>query len=344
MMTAIPLTEYEQCRDDKAKLVALANRQRLKLHEAPSQSLFRVVALFYISFGPSSSRQHEVVEGYNAEQGYIGGAICAERAALTQLRKFENPKIHEIVITTDSDEAISPGMLCREYLATSAEPETMIFLGNNDGSVLSMFHLHEIHPFPYVYRKYTREMMALAGESFGLKCRPCSPDGRERDYNDNKSTGNTSNSAWSEKERALYDAALKAVDTSARTISIHPISFGAAVRFSDDTIEASGYLPALEYGASVCPIQLLCRELDKRARSGPRPVVIVQVDQYGVAHCPFASARTLLNEHFDRNLKVLFHSEDALEHSCLSSDLVPPPPGASYLSHDSFLGTNLCTR
>ena len=60
-MTPISLAEYEQCRGDKAKLVALANRQRLKLHEAPSQSLFRVVALFYISFGPSSSKQYDIV-------------------------------------------------------------------------------------------------------------------------------------------------------------------------------------------------------------------------------------------------------------------------------------------
>ena len=165
MMTPISLPEYEGARGNKAALVALANRQRLKLHEAPSQSLFRVVALFYISFGPSASRQQGVVEGYNAEQSYIGGAICAERAALTQLRKYEEPEIHEVVITTDSREAISPGILCREYLTTSAQPETVIILGNSDGSILSDFKLREIHPFPYLYRTYTREQMASAGEA-----------------------------------------------------------------------------------------------------------------------------------------------------------------------------------
>ena len=337
MMTPISLPEYEGARGKPAALVALANRQRLKLHEAPSQSLFRVVALFYISFGPSASRQQGVVEGYNAEQSYIGGAICAERAALTQLRKYEEPEIHEVVITTDSREAISPGILCREYLTTSAQPETVIILGNSDGSILSDFKLREIHPFPYLYRTYTREQMASAGEAFGLKCRQC-----KLNKDKNNGSNNNDNTGWSEEERALYDAALAAVDTSPRTLTLHPISFGAAVRFADNTVEASGYLPALEYGASVCPVQLLCRELDKRVRAnGPLPIIIVQVDQFGTAHCPFASARTLLNEHFDRDLKVLYHDENALERSCFSAELCPPPPGpgASFLTHDAFLGT-----
>lgn len=328
MLEPISLAEFEQCRDNKEALVYLANRQRLALHEAPSQSLFRVVALFYCEVGPRANRTKEVIEGYNAEQSYIGGAICAERAALTQLRKYTDPTILEIVITTDSVEAISPGILCREYLSTSAEPDTTIVLGNNDGSIISTFALHEIHPYPYVYRMYRRDQMARAGEAFGLKCRQCNTK------NNNESTG------WSEKERALYDAALKAVDTSPRILSLHPISFGAAVRFADDSVESSGYLPALEYGASVCPVQLLCRELDKRVRAdGPRPVELVQVDQYGTAHCPFASARTLLNEHFNKDLKVLYHDEEALERTCLSADLCPPPPGASFLTHDAFLGT-----
>mmetsp|Transcript_11960 Transcript_11960/g.17429 ORF Transcript_11960/g.17429 Transcript_11960/m.17429 type:complete len:99 (+) Transcript_11960:1-297(+) len=39
-----------------------------------------------------------------------------------------------------------------------------------------------------------------------------------------------------------------------------------------------------------------------------RPVLIVQADQYGIAHAPFAPARAYLSEHGYTNCYVLVHS------------------------------------
>ena len=47
----------------------------------------------------------------------MGGATCAERAAMVQLRFAPPHKLTKLVIATDSLDAISPGILCREFLA-----------------------------------------------------------------------------------------------------------------------------------------------------------------------------------------------------------------------------------
>ena len=72
-----------------------------------------------------------LVVGSNAEQGYIGGAICAERAALCSLRFIESPIIRRIAVVTDSDTPISPGNLWLvevfiEVVVAAAEAAAMV--------------------------------------------------------------------------------------------------------------------------------------------------------------------------------------------------------------------------
>ena len=93
---ALQANEITSAFNDHNELVKLCNRQRLQLHNSPAASNFRVFAFLVIT-----ADDHEgycVVEGANHEQGYIGGAICGERAALSRLRFFKNPKIHKIVV------------------------------------------------------------------------------------------------------------------------------------------------------------------------------------------------------------------------------------------------------
>ena len=80
-------------------LARTANEQRLKLPSSPEQSEFRVYALLLVKL---SSGNAIVVEGSNAEQGYIGGAICAESAALVQLRRYKEPVVLKVVVVTVS--------------------------------------------------------------------------------------------------------------------------------------------------------------------------------------------------------------------------------------------------
>ena len=71
--------------NDDVKAVKLANDERLSLASSPTQSEFRVLALLFVR-KPKDDDSFVIVRGANSEQGYIGGATCAERAALVQLR------------------------------------------------------------------------------------------------------------------------------------------------------------------------------------------------------------------------------------------------------------------
>mgnify|MGYP003386321403 CR=1 FL=1 len=79
-------------------LIQTANSQRKKLPSKPEQSEFRVYAFLIIEV----EGRLIIVEGANAEPGYIGGSICAERACLVQLRKYNDPKILKVVVVTVS--------------------------------------------------------------------------------------------------------------------------------------------------------------------------------------------------------------------------------------------------
>eukprot|EP00562_Extubocellulus_spinifer_P023064 CAMPEP_0178628630 /NCGR_PEP_ID=MMETSP0698-20121128/9524_1 /TAXON_ID=265572 /ORGANISM="Extubocellulus spinifer, Strain CCMP396" /LENGTH=187 /DNA_ID=CAMNT_0020267893 /DNA_START=149 /DNA_END=709 /DNA_ORIENTATION=+ len=122
---------------DITDLIA-AHRYRLSL-TPPKQSNFRVVALIFYeltsetdsescnettatttckSISTGSNKRRYVV-GTNDEPCTISGSICAERAALLQLRFLPNvTQITKVVIVTDSPQPISPGMLCREYMSS----------------------------------------------------------------------------------------------------------------------------------------------------------------------------------------------------------------------------------
>jgi hypothetical protein len=67
------------------------------------------------------------------------------------------------------------------------------------------------------------------------------------------------------------------------------------------------------------------------------PKVILQIDQFGVSHAPYAMARSILTEHRYGDVLCVVHDtfgEVAL-HS--ASSLVPAPSGDFPLTHDDFL-------
>jgi hypothetical protein len=111
---------HPRSHDDQLDIL-LAHQYRLSLKTAPRQSFFRVVALVFFSRvvdGIIQSERYHVV-GTNDEPNSIGGSICAERAALMQLRFIPDLKeITKVVIVTDEVDAISPGVLCREFMAS----------------------------------------------------------------------------------------------------------------------------------------------------------------------------------------------------------------------------------
>ena len=200
---------------------------------------------------------------------------------------------------------------------------------NGESTVVSRCTIGDLLPFPYIYRYTLRKSIVEKAESFG---KTISTDG------------------WTARQLLAYQAACVAANGDTKA-EVHPILFGAAVLYSDNSIEKAYLLKGLEYGCTACPVVQLLHECEKRKHPKllspsfclengdeyPKAEVIVQVDQYGVAHAPFASARALLTEHGYDDVQILVHSEvDGTARVCNASNLCPPPPGAEMLTHDDF--------
>ena len=128
----------------------------------------------------------------------------------------------------------------------------------------------------------------------------------------------------------------------------------ASVLFDDGSTEVAWQLKAMEYGATLDAVSLLAQPICMRQLCGggaagggacARPVLILQVDQFGVLHAPFAPARSFLHEHRHDGVTIAVHgdgkgsgsegpsSENAEEESkelavffVSPSDLVPDSP------------------
>lgn len=280
--------------------------------------------------------------GTNSEQGYIGGAICAERAALVRLRQYDKPVIVKVVIVTDSVQPVAPGVLCREFLLSHASPDTDVVLGGCDGEVINCCKLGQLYPFPYVYRYLQRdEILDFASKhSTSIKCSEechCNPD-----------------------IHRLHSLAMEAIKYDDAT-TLHPLQFAAAVMYMNGDIEVTWMLKALEYGNTLDPVSQLVVGMERRrvgqfssdstgdngrtCASSATPKYIIMTDQFGVCHAPFAMARSILSEHNYGSVEV------AVEHSVSDGgyktipalELAPPSPSGDLpLTREDFV--HICCR
>lgn len=329
--------------------IVLAHKYRLNLKSAPRQSSFRVVAIIFYELGGSNERLH--VAGTNDEPCYINGSICAERAALVQMRFLPVQRITKVVITTDAAHPIFPGMLCREFMSSHLliDPETVAIVTSGSLCRRSDCHLN--------IGKDGRDQHLEALES------PCC-DGKNKYHNWEvvktllpklyphaspytrlSSSESIQLGAQLKKSEVFYDEEsmlhvsaeeilrLVGKATDAARIGddrseLHPIQYGAAILFEDGSVETAYQRKTLEYGCSLDAVTQLAVNMEKKARthaevdsqgksysdesSGERdkipsitPKVLVQTDQYGVIHAPFASARAFLSEFGYGNCGVL---------------------------------------
>jgi cytidine deaminase len=303
---------------DKAD-IELAHKYRLSLSSSPSQSSFKVLALLFYEDDESQQSQlppwvpqtttdgRKYIVGTNDEPGYMGGAICAERAAMVQLRFVPSFQLTKLVIATDSLEPISPGMLCREFLAghdsvpwelpvlssgcicTQCQVrDDQLFSESRDcvkgtEHVIPTLHttLRDLYPFPSPYTRLTALESVDLGES----------------YCDRASSAL---GALDETAKRLFELAI--LEAKSNMTDLHPIQFGAAVAFADGSIVTSHQSSALEYGCTLDAVSQLASHFHESA-----PVLLVQADQYGIAHAPFAPARAFLTEHGFGDCQILLH-------------------------------------
>lgn len=105
--------------------------------------------------------------------------------------------------------------------------------------------------------------------------------------------------------------------------------------FSDGTVSIASQKVALEYGCTLDAVGQLASAIDKKAirvveEEDPcRPVLLVQCDQFGIAHAPFAQGRAFLSERGYGDCKVLIHQKRQIE-----STIKEEPDGDSDADED----------
>jgi hypothetical protein len=301
--------------------------------------------------------QRRYIVGTNDEPGFIGGAICAERAAMVQLRFAPPHRITKLVIGTDSTDPISPGLLCREFLAGhgSRTPQLqqlswklpVISSGSmcrrcqkrdqelfgswssssdssscciddyphHDIPVLQT-SLGQLYPYPSPYTRLSAKDSASLGKAFCLHCQR-EPQGTCNKY-ENPIIERLVEMAVHEAQQQLELTRQKGPDAE-----IHPIYFGAAVAFRDGQIATSHQWSALEYGCTLdavsqlaTPLQTISKSSNTSDNHDNPPIWLVQVDQFGIAHAPFAPARAFLTEHGYGTCNIVLHdTENAIDAS-----------------------------
>jgi hypothetical protein len=265
---------------------------------------------------------------------------------MVQLRFAPPHTLTKLVISTDSEDPISPGLLCREFLA--GHPKQIpwdlrvISVGcvcarcnRRDTELLGSFsfcnnfHKHhdikilettiaELYPFPSPYTRLTAQESVELGEAYSEADRAMK-DLLELDA-----------SVKRVFEVAVLEARTKVEDGYG---DLHPIQFGAAVVFEDGTIASTRQSSALEYGCTLDAVSQLASHMQE---SSSPPLLVAQADQYGIAHAPFAPARAFLTERGYGNCHVLIHEapqnvdqskiSDWVLRTIPASALAPNPP------------------
>lgn len=280
----------------KNKVLATAKDDVLAAHDLrmsyapPLQSKFRVAALLRFVRPDGTTG---VIKAVNAEphDANIRGAICAERIALGNFQKEEaalGSRIVRVVCATDCKNTIFPGPLCREFLTATCQPDVEVIATGSDEAWVA-HPLRELLPLPSLYRLRDQDSMKALGAELGAKV--VAPT--------------------DEKMTKAYEAAVECARGQSAQATVFPVLFAAAVTFQDGRVHAASELKGIEYGCTVDAVSLLLPEMVKARKEGkPPPAVIVQADNFGLAHAPFAGARSLLVEHGFGRVLVCGHDNE----------------------------------
>ncbi|GMH69929.1 hypothetical protein TrLO_g14437 [Triparma laevis f. longispina] len=264
-----------------------ANYHRIKSPK-PALSSFNVAAT--IRYIEARSGAERTVTGVNSEPCSLSGSICAERAALANLREDDIKEINSVSIVSDSVKPITPGLLCREYMSSRFSRQVLdpqkfdVVLAGSKGeevdwdSVIVM-KLAELFPAVPVHLRGRRVADLDFDELRGLICKPCLPEFDEELY-----------------EKTLAKAKSKINSAQHPSEQYFRLSFAAGIRFSDEECAVARQYVGLEYGTSVDPIAALAVKIEEKLEGECVIKAVIVVDELGVAVAPFAVGRAFLSE------------------------------------------------
>jgi cytidine deaminase len=319
--------------------VQLAHENRLKVARLPAQSLFRVYALMIcedVSTGALCA-----VEGHNHESGYIGGSICAERSAIgsAAFRNLTRPLIRHVVISTDSTECIAPGCLCREYMSSFSNANTQVTMISEDMSKVVTCPLSQLYSAPYAYGKLDRLNIEPFARALAARVSVASASAGDSDCVGAGALVDDGHPSFTELCAAAKAAALTLDSDAQSGANLHPVCFGAALECSDGRRFVAGMLKGVEYGCTLDPVTALLAQVvqHRAACPGVRLVALVMMDQFGIAHAPFAQARALLSEHGCGSAAVAYHEPDGRLGHTTAAALIPPITQPDDTGHSGVL-------
>lgn len=325
------LAILEHHRDHKMKLPLLSN--------------FRVLALFAYE---DLEGDHKFVIGANCECANIGGALCAERSAICQLQLLPVKLVRKVYIVSDADVCLTPGTLCREFLSSSALfTRQTPFIMRASKCKPCTTTLEELYPFPSIYDRVTKNEILAFAQSFcdnavKASTEPVSVD----DTTEYPAFVKLQLQSMSAVEQAVYLAAFHATVHDKRD-DLFPLRYAAATLFSDGDIKVTWQHKTLEYGSSLDALSKLIPFIDEKQlgagyvhfdaqagklvdasseRPSAQPVFVVQVDQFGILHAPFARVRAFFYEYNFQELVVLVHDQDGTLNRVAMGNLIAESP------------------
>ena len=289
--TTIPLCQETSPDPTTPREWLLLATQRMKKVLPPIQSNFRVYAI--LTWKDSTNNMTGWVSGTNSESSFIGGSLCAERAAAVQLRELPaSIQVTAVYLCSDLlGTPITPGVLCREYLLSCVSSDIPVWMATADLSTIRSSTLRELYPYPNMYENVKRDNL----EHFGRQCCATTTAVRASDHFPSEDV--LSKNKWGQ----LMKMAQKASSKDVLGGKMHPCLYGAAIEFDDGSIRVSWQKAGLEYGTTVDSVTSLLRDIDNNnnnnnKREAIKPIKLVQVDQFQNLIAPFAPARAQLYE------------------------------------------------
>jgi cytidine deaminase len=289
----------------------------------PFHSNFLVAAAVRFVDGTGVSRTST---GVNSETCVLPSAICAERCAMVSARRDAGAvaALSAVYIAATAPAPISPGMLCREFMTESATPDTRVILfvpgwrpaaGDSApgltaagdipaGAEALICRLAELFPLPPVYHRVPRASLVAHGTAFAARMAPFDAAAAAAAVAAGAATcapGLDLAAACA----ALY-ASVRATAAAATAADyLYPIHRAAGVLFSDGSVSLAREDKCLEYGCTRDAVVALSAAIAAAAAAAaqpprgtaPRPVVLIQTDQFGVCTAPAAAPRAWLHEY-----------------------------------------------
>ncbi|RLN92664.1 hypothetical protein BBJ28_00014336 [Nothophytophthora sp. Chile5] len=298
--------------EDETYLALLETRRDQQFTHAPLLSGFRVLALLAYEDLDGETAGKFVI-GANAECANIGGATCAERAALAQLQLLSVRRVRKVYIVSDAPFCLTPGTLCREFLRSSPLlADDTPFLSRATDCRPCVTTLAELYPFPSLYDRVPRAEVLSFARAFCAQIVDAETSQEPLMAEQHSPFVALQLAQMATEERDVYLQALKATSKDTRD-DLFPLRYAAGTRFSDGEVRVTWQHKTLEYGSSLDAVSKLIpfteakQSASEQDTEAAKPQFLLQVDQFGILHAPFARARAYFFEFGFLDLSVLVH-------------------------------------